>query len=90
MIVERRKVSYKEFEVAEIGYCLLITGGMMSPPIAIVERPDGTMAKVPIERVQFMDIPCWANLEADQAYRDGYQKGKILERNRGGRLSDGC
>ena len=77
-------MSYKEFETAEVGYCLLITGGMMSPPVAIVERPDGTMAQVPIERVQFMDIPQWANLEADEAYRDGYKMGQVLEKNRRG------
>jgi hypothetical protein len=61
--VERRKVSYEEFDIAEVGYCLLVTGGMMSPPVAIVERPDGTMAEVPIGRVQFLDIPQWRNVK---------------------------
>lgn len=77
-------MSYKEFETAEVGYCLLITGGMMSPPFAIVERPDGTMVELPIGSVQFMDIPKWANLEATEAYRDGYKMGQTLERNRRG------
>lgn len=51
----RRKVSYKEFETAQEGYCLLITGGMMSPVDAIIERYDGTITAVPIDRVQFLD-----------------------------------
>lgn len=51
----RRKVSYKEFETAQEGYCLLITGGMMSPPIAIIERHDGTLTEIPINKVQFLD-----------------------------------
>lgn len=67
--MERRKVSYKEYDVAGIGYCLLITGGMMSPSVAIVERPDGTMVELPIGRVQFMDIPQWANLPDDPERR---------------------
>ena len=61
--MDRRKVSFKEYGgAAQIGYCLLVTGGMMSPPIAIVERHDGTMTEIPIHNVQFMDIPQWANL----------------------------
>lgn len=51
----RRKVSYKEFETAQEGYCLLITGGMVSPPIAIIERHDGTLTEIPIGKIQFLD-----------------------------------
>lgn len=51
----RRKVSYRELETTQEGYCLLLTGGMMSQPIAIIERSDGTMTRVPIECVQFLD-----------------------------------
>ena len=51
----RRKVLYKEFETTQEGYCLLITGGMMSPPIAIIERHDGTLTEIPIEKIQFLD-----------------------------------
>ncbi len=51
----RRKISYKEFDTAQEGYCLLITGGMMSPPVVIVERHDGTITEVPLGKVQFLD-----------------------------------
>lgn len=50
-----RSVSYKEFDVWQQGYCLLITGGMMSEPIMIVERHDGTITTIPINKVQFND-----------------------------------
>lgn len=56
---KRRPVSYKEFDTAQNGYCLLLTGGMMSPPIALVERHDGTVAQIPIERIQFLDADAW-------------------------------
>lgn len=52
---ERRPVSYKEFDSAYKGYCLMFTGGMMSPPIALVERHDGTIARIPVEDIQFID-----------------------------------
>jgi hypothetical protein len=56
---ERRPISYKEFETAQRGYCLLLTGGMMSPPVGIVERHDGTMVQSPIEKIQFLDADAW-------------------------------
>jgi hypothetical protein len=60
----RRKVSYKEFETAQEGYCLLITGGMMSPVSAIIERYDGTMTEIPIDRVQFLDADAWVGFRS--------------------------
>ena len=50
---ELREVSYKEFDTWQQGWFLLTTGGMMSEPIIIVERSDGTITKIPIDRVQF-------------------------------------
>lgn len=57
----RRKCSYKEFDTAQIGYCLLVTGGMVAPPDCVIEREDGTITRVSIDRVQFVDIPRWSN-----------------------------
>jgi len=37
------------------GYCLLITGGMMSPEKAVIERLDGTMVSRDISDVRFTD-----------------------------------
>ena len=59
----RRRCSYKEFDTAQTGHCLLITGGMVSPPEAVIEREDGTMVKIPIDRVQFTDIKPWTNID---------------------------
>jgi hypothetical protein len=58
---DRRPVSYKEFDVAQRGYCLLITGGMMSAPEAVIERYDGTLTRLPIEDIQFLDADAWRN-----------------------------
>ncbi len=52
---ELRSVSYKEFDVWQQGWCLLVTGGMMSEAVIIVERHDGTVIQIPIGRVQFND-----------------------------------
>lgn len=51
----QREVSYKEFDTWQQGWFLLATGGMMGEPIIIVERSDGTITKVPIDKVQFND-----------------------------------
>lgn len=37
------------------GYCLLITGGMMSGENAVIERMDGTMLSLSIQYVKFND-----------------------------------
>ena len=50
-----RSVSYKEFDTWQQGWCLLVTGGMMSESVMIVERDDGTVTQIPIDRVQFND-----------------------------------
>ena len=52
---ELRSVSYKEFDTWQQGWCLLVTGGMMSEPIMIVERHDGTITQIPINKAQFND-----------------------------------
>lgn len=52
---ELRAVSYKEFDTWQQGWCLLITGGMMSEVVMIVERNDGTITQIPTSRVQFND-----------------------------------
>ena len=52
---ELREVSYKEFASWQQGWCLLVTGGMMSETIMIVERSDGTVTQIPISKVQFND-----------------------------------
>jgi len=54
-----RPISYKEFDIAQKGYCLLITGGMMSEPIAIVERYDGTITELRLPCIQFLDSDAW-------------------------------
>jgi hypothetical protein len=59
----RRRCTYKEFDTAQVGHCLLITGGMVSAPDAVIEREDGTMTRVPIELVQFTDIKPWTNID---------------------------
>jgi hypothetical protein len=59
---DRRPVSYKEFDTAQKGYCLLITGGMMSEPVAIVERYDGTVTQIPIDKIQFLDSDAWVSI----------------------------
>jgi len=60
MPIMGRKVSYKEFDIWVEGYCLLITGGMMSAVEAVIEREDGTVITVQIDRIQFLDRK-WAN-----------------------------
>lgn len=61
--MDRRKVSYTEHRSeGQIGHCFLITGGMMSQAIAIVERQDGTIAEIPVRDVQFIDIPMWSKI----------------------------
>lgn len=50
-----RPVSYKEYDTWQQGWCLLLTGGMMSEPVMIVERHDGTITQIPINKVQFND-----------------------------------
>lgn len=55
MPIMGRKVSYKEFDAWVEGYCLLITGGMMSAVEAVIEREDGTVTTVPINKIQFLD-----------------------------------
>jgi len=67
----RRKVSYNEFDTAQEGYCLLITGGMMSQPIVIIERYDGTMTRVPIEDVQFLDADAFVQSRYSEVKQDG-------------------
>lgn len=53
----RRSVVYTEYgHKGNKGHCLLVTGGMMSPPIAIVERHDGTVTQIPITDIQFVDV----------------------------------
>ena len=56
---DRRPISYTEFNVAQTGYCLLITGGMMSDLVAIIERYDGTVTQLPISKIQFLDSDAW-------------------------------
>lgn len=62
---ERRKCEYREFGTnsKQIGFCLLITGGMYGPPVAVIERHDGTMATIPTDDVQFLDIVPWNNID---------------------------
>ena len=54
-IDNRRLVIYTENGQKGYGHCLLITGGIYNPPIAVIERNDGTMTEIPIKDVQFVD-----------------------------------
>lgn len=43
--------------IKEIGFCLMITGGMMSAPTAVIEKLDGTLANIAITDVRFIQAP---------------------------------
>ena len=56
----RRKCKWRENDFTrpsnsdegwQVGWCLLITGGMMSAPTAVVEAEDGTLHNVEIYNV---------------------------------------
>ena len=49
-----RLCSYREYGEHHGGKCHLITGGMMSPPVAVIEREDGTLTEIPIADVQLI------------------------------------
>jgi len=48
-----RTIEYKENGEQKVGQLLMLTGGMMSDPIALVERKDGTIAKIDVENIRF-------------------------------------
>ena len=48
-----RAVSYKEHGTWNQGWCLMINADMQNTVIMVVERHDGTIVKIPIEKTQF-------------------------------------
>jgi hypothetical protein len=61
--MERRNCEYKQFDTKHVGFCLLVTGGMTSQIVAVIERLDGTVTIVPVTDVQFLDIAPWNKIE---------------------------
>lgn len=52
---DRRRCAYRELDAWHEGHCLLITGGMLAEPSAVIERHDGTVTIVPAKHIQFLD-----------------------------------
>lgn len=57
-----RPVRFEEFNEWKKGTCLLITGGMMSDSVMLIEREDGTIATILIGDVQFTDRETLKNI----------------------------
>lgn len=52
---ELRPVKFLWHGRMETGWCLIVTGGMMSEPQIVVEIANGSVVNVPAESVKFTD-----------------------------------